>query len=67
MGSMNSTIPIKEFAFVVKNLPTKEAPGQMEFTIELYRIFKEKNNANSFIKLKASDSFPMHYMRPTLP
>lgn len=30
MGSMNNIIPIKEFAFVIKNLVTKKAPILME-------------------------------------
>lgn len=27
MGSVNNTISIKEFGSVIKNLPTKKAPG----------------------------------------
>lgn len=47
MGSVNDTISIKKFASVIKNLPTKQAPGTGGAYCWIMPNSLGRNNANS--------------------
>lgn len=51
MGSMNSTVSIKESASVIKNLPTKKAPGTGGVYCWIVPNSSGKNNAKSMQNL----------------
>lgn len=68
--SQNSLVSILKIEFVIKTLPGKIILKQDDFSSNFYQIFKEEIIPflhNFFQKTEGKGTFPLHFMRATLP